>query len=171
MTIRTENVEEVVSAREQVHGKLASNHAQVLTSVEESEPESLLAEYDHKVVIDRPAMKSIKQTWSIVQGLIAGPDDELVDAARRMNDYEEKAVPLVGAAALVNSTSKTSQTDGRLFCTLPLASVSSFLPFHINGFFDLQSDRQGVFSDTGAEGKDAVRVEWNTNCLRSDARK
>ena len=44
----------------------------------------MLAEYNHKVVIDRPATQTIDQTWSVVQGLLAGPEDELVGAARRM---------------------------------------------------------------------------------------
>ncbi len=48
VTIRTDNMDEVVAARALVHGKLAASHAEVLTMLEESEPESLLTEYDHR---------------------------------------------------------------------------------------------------------------------------
>lgn len=166
LTIRTSNIKEVAEGRAHVHGRLRADYRDVLATLRDTEPEELVSEYEHLVVIERPGMESVEQKWTVVQALVAGEDGELLRVSERMYDYEEKAVPLVGAAALVKTTAAHRADKGRLFCTLPLSSVSSFLPFHINGFFDLQSDRQGVFADQGAEGKAAVRVEWNRSLLQ-----
>lgn len=166
LTIRTTNVEEVAEARSRVHGLLRANYRDVLDRLRDTEPEELVSEYEHQVTIERPGEEPVEQTWTVVQALVAGEGDELLNVSEQMFDYEEKAVPLVGAAALVGTTVGHHIEKGRLFCTLPLSSVSSFLPFHINGFFDLQSDRQGLFADQGAEGRAAIRVEWNRALLQ-----
>ena len=166
LTIRTSNIEEVAEGRIRVHGRLRANYRDVLASLRGTEPEELVSEYAHQVIIERPGGEPVEQTWTVVQALVAGEDGELLRVSEQMYDYEEKAVPLVGAATLVDTTVERHIDKGRLFCTLPLSSVSSFLPFHINGFFDLQSDRQGLFADQGAEGKAAVRVDWNRALLQ-----
>lgn len=164
VTIRTLNTDEVTDARRRVHDRLEADFRDVLQHLRNTEPDELVSEYTHRTVVECAGRPAIEQDWSVVQALVAGASDELLHAAEKMFDYEEKAVPLVGAASLAGSDDGRPR-DGRLFCTLPLSSVSSFLPFHINGFFDLQSDRQGIFSDEGAEGKAAVRVLWNRSLL------
>ncbi len=166
LSIRTLNVDAVAEARALVHGRLRANHSDVLVMLRGTESNELVSEYEHHVIIERPGVEPIRQSWAVVQALVAGENDDLLQISKQMFDYEEKAVPLVGAAALVNSTEEHRIENGRLFCTLPLSSVSSYLPFHINGFFDLQSDRQGLFADQGAEGKAAVRVDWNRALLQ-----
>lgn len=166
LRICTSNIGEVAEGRIRIHGLLQANYRDVLDRLRETEPEELVSEYEHLVTIERPGEEPIEQTWTVVQALMAGEDDELLRVSAQMFDYEEKAVPLVGAAALVDTTVENHIEKGRLFCTLPLSSVSSFLPFHVNGFFDLQSDRQGLFADQGAEGRAAVRVEWNRALLQ-----
>ncbi len=167
LRIRTSNIAEVAEKRAHVHDRLRADYREVLATLRDSKPEELVSAYEHQVIIERPGTESIGQTWTVVQALVAGEDDELLDVSEQMYDYKEKAVPLVGAAALISSSIDKRIDNGRLFCTLPLSSVSSFLPFHINGFFDLQPDRQGVFADEGVEGKAAaVRVEWNRALLQ-----
>lgn len=163
--IRTSNIEEVAEGRARVHDRLQADYRDVLIVLRDAEPEELVSEYEHRVVVERAGEESAEQTWTVVQALVAGENGALLGVSEQMYDYEEKAVPLVGAAALVATTVEHHIDQGRLFCTLPLSSVSSFLPFHVNGFFDLQSDRQGVFADQGAEGKAAVRVKWNRALL------
>ena len=160
-TIRTSNIDEVTEGRHRVHGRLQAGFRDVLDFLRTADSDEVLSEFEHHVIIERPGVEPVKQTWAVAQALIAGPENELISASEEMFNYEEKAVPLVGAAALVHATSGQTIDRGRLFCTLPLSSVPSFLPLHINGFFDLQSDRQGIFADEGAEGKAAVRVAWN----------
>ena len=166
-TIRTSNIEEVAERRAHVHNRLRADYRDVLATLRDREPEELVSEYEHRVIIERPGTEPVEQTWTVVQALVAGEEGELLDVSEQMYDYKEKAVPLVGAAALVRSTVNQRIDNGRLFCVLPLSSVPSFLPFHVNGFFDLQPDRQGVFADEGVEGKAAaVRVEWNRALLQ-----
>src|SRR4029077_6178696 len=54
----------------------------------------------------------------------------------------------------------TAMVDGRLYCGLPLPTISG-LPVQINGCFDLDSSRTGLTSDDALLGTAKVRVEWN----------
>ena len=166
VTIRTTNVATVAEGRRRVHGQLQTDCREVLKFLRTAEPMDASTAFEHHVTIERLGQTPIEQTWTVVQALVAGPENELLTASERMFDYEEKAVPLVGAAALVHATAGLSVEGGRLFCTLPLSSLPSFVPLHINGFFDLQSDRQNVFADESAAGKAAVRVEWNRALIK-----
>ena len=125
VTIRTSNVAEVAEGRHRVHGRLKADYREVLDFLRTPNSEDAICEFEQQVTIERPGEEPVEQTWTVVQALVAGPEKELLTASERMFDYEEKAVPLVGAAALVRATDGQTIDSGRLFCTLPLSSVSS----------------------------------------------
>ena len=88
-----------------------------------------------------------------------------------------KLVPWAGAAALVKRTdlkgnimhSMTSSKTwefGRAYCFLPLP-VHTGLPVHINGYFELSSNRRDIWSGTDMAGDGALRAKWN-ECLLHD---
>ncbi len=159
LIVRTLNDEKVREARKRVFGALLANPQETLESLQKN-ASSVISKFDHIVEVVAEGRQQETQTWLVVNGLFVDPNYALINAAKRMIDIGEKAVPLAGAAALVNRPAQ-APFGGRLFCGLPLSSVPSELACHIQGFFDLQSDRQGIFADSGAIGNDATRVEWN----------
>ncbi|CAM9133150.1 unnamed protein product, partial [Laminaria digitata] len=87
-----------------------------------------------------------------------------------------KLIPWGGVAAHISRNSQPPPTFvGHAFCFLPLP-VNTLLPVHVNGFFELSSNRQVAVAapiivrdiwfgeDMAGEGK--RRSEWNTLLLR-----
>ena len=71
-------------------------------------------------------------------------------------------VPVAGAAfslSLLQQPNPDSVFRGRAFCTLPLP-VTTALPFHLNGFFALPSNRRTIWEGTHGPDADA-KTAWN----------
>ena len=56
--------------------------------------------------------------------------------------------------------------DGKLFCGLPLSVPESQLPFHINGFFAISSDRRNLWKSS-IDAEDNHFTRWN-HCVFED---
>ncbi|KAH3756399.1 Sacsin protein [Pelomyxa schiedti] len=67
--------------------------------------------------------------------------------------------PLAGVALNLNGPVK-----GKIFCSLPLP-ITSNLPFHINGFFSMTSDRRSIEIETHVSGVQDDKVRWNKTLL------
>lgn len=74
-----------------------------------------------------------------------------------------KLIPWVGVASRIDNV----QTTGRAFCFLPLP-VRVGLPVHINGYFELSSNRRDIWHGDDMTGDGKLRSEWNASLL-SDA--
>lgn len=159
LAVRTLRPETIRSARAQVHSHVIGDHESVLARIRDIDGD-LTTTFTHDLEVTESASVTT-ESWLITRGLFRGPDNELVDHAERMYALGEKAVPLAGAASLISS-SDGREVSGRVYCGLPLPPASPVAGCHINGFFDLQADRQGLFEDREAEGGAAVRVEWNS---------
>ena len=64
--------------------------------------------------------------------------------------------------ACVGSTQPIS--PGQAFCFLPLPALTG-LPVHINGFFELSSNRRDIWYGTDLAGAGAQRARWNSMLL------
>merc|ERR1711965_630567 len=53
---------------------------------------------------------------------------------------------------------------GRAFCFLPLPTETG-LPVHINGFFELSSNRRDIWHGSDMAGAGRLRSEWNVALL------
>lgn len=74
-----------------------------------------------------------------------------------------KLIPWVGVASRIDDV----QTVGRAFCFLPLP-VRVGMPVHINGYFELSSNRRDIWHGDDMTGDGKLRSEWNASLL-SDA--
>ncbi|KAH3743792.1 Sacs protein [Pelomyxa schiedti] len=124
-----------------------------LVSLPEMQPlnTEILIKCTTKVNIDRNGFKS-SENWAIYQ-LLGGKANIL-----RQDDLSLK--PLVGIAL---QTDPTSQYSGKIFCTLPLP-ISLNLPFHINGFFCMTSDRRSIALESHSGNFDK-KIIWNKTLL------
>ncbi|CAM9895808.1 unnamed protein product, partial [Ectocarpus sp. 8 AP-2014] len=55
--------------------------------------------------------------------------------------------------------------EGHAFCFLPLP-VNTLLPVHVNGFFELSSNRRDIWFGEDMQGEGKRRSEWNNLLLR-----
>lgn len=55
--------------------------------------------------------------------------------------------------------------DGRAFCFLPLP-VRTGLPVHVNGYFELSSNRRDVWYGKDMQGGGRARSDWNQLLLQ-----
>ena len=53
---------------------------------------------------------------------------------------------------------------GQVYCFLPLP-VFSGLPVHMNGYFELSSNRRDIWSGSDMAGEGALRAQWNQSLL------
>ncbi|KDO29648.1 hypothetical protein SPRG_05600 [Saprolegnia parasitica CBS 223.65] len=81
-------------------------------------------------------------------------------------DPENASLRLVPYGGVAASLDISTPLQGRAFCFLPLP-VETGLPIHVNGYFELSSNRRDVWSGDGLTGEGLLRAQWNTSLLAS----
>ncbi len=90
-------------------------------------------------------------------------------ASQMANDPElshMKLIPWAGVAARLSPP--LDVTAGKAYCFLPLP-VNTKLPIHINGYFELSSNRRDVWSGSDMAGDGKARAEWNESIVEAIA--
>ncbi len=77
-----------------------------------------------------------------------------------------KLIPWAGVAARLSPSCDVS--SGNAYCFLPLP-VQTQLPIHVNGYFELSSNRRDVWSGSDMAGDGKARAEWNDSIVQSIA--
>jgi sacsin len=124
------------------------------------------------------AAEALREEWLVCNQLGGGAARAL--ALKAWRDEKVKMVPWVGVAARLTSSSNSSsssegmlegdgaaglgRTDasgalaGRAFCFLPLPAATG-LPAHINGYFELSSNRRDVWHGSDMAGAGRLRAQ------------
>lgn len=128
----------------------------------------LLTTWRHSLDISVDASTPRRETWYVTAGLVRGDQDRLLEQAHTLvEQFDESAVPWVGAAARITSSTpaRASAVAGALHCTFSLPPPVS-LPVHINGCFDLDDARQRLTLATkDNSAAQRLRGEWNQALL------
>lgn len=162
-----ENVAEVNRNRGIINSVIFSDRYKMIKNLRDRRRTPPVVSYLQTICI-RTKDYTERQTWRIVNGIYVDNDQAIIDIAEKIYDLDEKAVPWAGAAARLQVERESSEVEsepkpftGRVFCFLPL-QITSKLPVHINGFFDLDSSRQTLTTNHHSLlGKDAIRSQWN----------
>ncbi|GLI60510.1 hypothetical protein VaNZ11_002673 [Volvox africanus] len=131
--------------------------------------------------------KMVSEQWLVCNAVGGGGARDM--ALKAFRNHGTKMVPWVGVAALVPyanvggdaSEPRTAITvrkdagkggdvdtlDGRAFCFLPLP-IRTGLPVHVNGYFELSSNRRDIWYGGDMSGAGAARSSWNI-ALMADA--
>ncbi|BBN02799.1 sacsin [Marchantia polymorpha subsp. ruderalis] len=89
-------------------------------------------------------------------------------AQNAAKDYDLHLVPWASIAANVSSDATKVQNamEGSAFCFLPLPAKTD-LPVHVNGYFELSSNRRDIWYGQDMDRGGKLRSDWNV-CLLED---
>ena len=167
LKIVTKNQQEVAEARQKVLNAIPDN-PQTLVKLCRNHPDALASvSYRHEIETISQERR-IKSTWRVVGIIRIDEGEELAKVIEAMHQSREKVLPWAGAAARINiSITKENHQPvaGKVYCFLPLP-LEIGLPIHLNGFFNLNSSRDNLSSDSGQTGKDRPRAIWNQLLVR-----
>jgi sacsin len=163
LAITTQNEQAVKIERRKLLTPLQKGADTLLTLCQGASNALPAVSYQHTIEVATLKNQTIS-TWRVTSLMRA--EGELLSLMKEMAAQGEKAVPWAGAAALISRTGNTQQKTflGRAYCFLPLPQETG-LPVHINGFFDLDSSRRELTSDS-LTGRDKKRVLWNQLLVR-----
>lgn len=162
LAIVTQNQQEVREARQQLLDAIPKTPDKLLELCHNNPAGLISVSYRHEIeTISRH--RHTKSTWRTVSLIRTDAGGELEKVIQAMYESQEKVLPWAGAAAriyAVSSEGNPQPAGGKVYCFLPLP-LESGLPVHINGFFNLNSSRDNLSSDSGQTGKDRPRAIWN----------
>lgn len=161
ISLTTTNPEEVRTSRDSVFPLLKGDTATLIQKLRSDPSLRPSTTYTHRILA-RYGDATHESSWMVVSGLFLDPTGQVLITAEEMIDRGEKAIPLAGAAVLLQANRSLTKTPfrGRAYCSLPL-NVETGLPVHVNGFFDLDSARHTLTLPGAQTGKDKVRGRWN----------
>ncbi|TMW63551.1 hypothetical protein Poli38472_002492 [Pythium oligandrum] len=119
-------------------------------------------DYSLDIKITQPTGSSSSEHYFVSNQLGGG------ECSRIANDpanASQRLVPWGGVAVHVPSDDKELSCDGLAFCFLPLPT-HTYLPVHVNGYFELSSNRRDVWFGEGLSGDGLLRARWNIALLR-----
>ena len=104
----------------------------------------------------------LTERWAILSAL-GGGEAKLM--AVDPSTAHLRLVPWAGVATLLQRDGLPAQpVKGRAFCFLPLPAETG-LPVHVNGYFELSSNRRDIWRGDDMAGEGRTRAEWNQALL------
>eukprot|EP01062_Namystynia_karyoxenos_P034324 TRINITY_DN25176_c0_g1_i1.p1 TRINITY_DN25176_c0_g1~~TRINITY_DN25176_c0_g1_i1.p1 ORF type:complete len:4799 (+),score=1553.05 TRINITY_DN25176_c0_g1_i1:126-14399(+) len=109
----------------------------------------------------------VHDQW-IVSSAIGGGTAKALALSNRSNQL--RLVPWAGVAvhSSRDSAPPTQQWRGRAYTFLPLPAETG-LPWHVNGAFELSSNRRNIWFGDDLQGESEVRSRWNVALLQCAA--
>jgi sacsin len=165
LDIRTENADEVAASRKTIHVPPDLDVADLLDQLEEEGVRSTA--HRHRMNISTVAGPASGE-WHVCQGFYSDPGGELLSHARKMLQFEERAIPEAGVAIALHRSNAgvlaASECEGLFCCGLPLPAKTG-LPVHVNGCFDLDDSRTKPTSAGATSESGQARAGWNEALL------
>ncbi len=162
LAIVTKNPLEVREARQKLLDAIPHTPEKLLELCDRNPDGLVSVSYRHEIETIS-CDRTIKSTWRIVSLIRTDEGGDLAKVITAMHQSQEKVLPWAGAAARISAASTEGNlppVSGKVYCFLPLP-LETGLSVHINGFFNLNSSRDNLSSDSGQTGKDRPRAIWN----------
>ena len=114
-------------------------------------------------IIKAEADHVVTEKWAILSAL-GGGEAKLM--AVDPTTAHLRLVPWAGVAALLQRDGEVAHSvRGRAFCFLPLPAETG-LPVHVNGYFELSSNRRDIWRGDDLAGEGRTRAQWNKALLQ-----
>jgi len=162
LAIVTKNPQEVREARQKILDAIPDTPEKLLELCRHNPDGLVSVSYRHEIETIN-CDRTFKSTWRTVSLIRTDEGGDLAKVIKAMYESQEKVLPWAGAAARIDAVSTEGNpqpVSGKVYCFLPLP-LETGLPVHINGFFNLNSSRDNLSSDSGQTGKDRPRAIWN----------
>lgn len=103
-----------------------------------------------------------KVTYYIVQTMESASSRIGAFAATASKEYDIHLLPWASVAACISDDSSDNDTlkRGRAFCFLPLP-VSTGMTVQVNGYFEVSSNRRGIWYGSDMDRSGKIRSVWN----------
>ncbi|KAK1930915.1 Sacsin [Phytophthora citrophthora] len=120
---------------------------------------------DYPLIIEaRKCTTSLTETYKyLIMNQLGG--GECTKIACDPANVSQRLVPWGGVAVSTSMDCKSAGSSGLAFCFLPLPS-HTYLPVHVNGYFELSSNRRDIWFGEGLSGDGLLRAQWNIALLR-----
>lgn len=166
LEIVTNNGDRVRNARAPLHMSTDGETVLLLEQWLDGSAPLPTAIYEHEFIVTDGGDDLHEEAWTIVTGLLPGPDNCLLKHAHKVCTAEDpdKVLPWAGAAVCLATTRKDALLGGRS-CFLPVGDQSHPPPVWIHGWFDLDTNRSHLTRDFGGEGNASNRALWNQQLL------
>ncbi|CAD6261751.1 unnamed protein product [Miscanthus lutarioriparius] len=101
-------------------------------------------------------------TYFIVQGMASASSKIGIFATAAAKEYDLHLLPWASVAACISNTGleDTVLRQGRAFCFLPLP-VRTGLSVHVNGYFEVSSNRRDIWYGADMDRGGKLRSDWN----------
>ncbi|CAH0517172.1 unnamed protein product [Peronospora belbahrii] len=151
----------------EIKAKRSLQHATLASSGQPTQKfttEGIFCDYPLKIVArDCTANLSKEYEYLIMNQLGGG---ECSKIACNPANVDQRLVPWGGVAVSTAVDSEScATTSGLAFCFLPLPT-HTYLPVHVNGYFELSSNRRDIWFGEGLSGEGLLRAQWNIALLR-----
>ncbi|XP_076890119.1 uncharacterized protein LOC143541094 [Bidens hawaiensis] len=105
-------------------------------------------------------------TFYIVQTMAAASSSIGSFAAKLSKDHDIHLLPWAAVAACISDNSSRDDLlkDGRAFCFLPLP-VKTGMAVQVNGYFEVSSNRRGIWYGADMDRSGRIRSLWNRRLL------
>ncbi|KAK9856110.1 hypothetical protein WJX84_004825 [Apatococcus fuscideae] len=121
--------------------------------------------YQLQLLIEQPLLDRRRHACYLISQRKGG-DDVYDRAQESIRALKLKLVPWAAVAAPLTIESQADAGQpGRVFCFLPLP-LSLGLRVHVNGWFDLSSNRRSIWYGENLVGSTRMRSDWNLMVLK-----
>ncbi|CAI5714235.1 unnamed protein product [Hyaloperonospora brassicae] len=125
--------------------------------------EGTLHDYPLKIIARNGATHMSKEHDYFITNQLGG--GECSKIACNPANVDQRLIPWGGVAVSSNADSTIRAASGLAFCFLPLPA-HTHLPVHVNGYFELSSNRRDIWFGEGLSGEGLLRARWNIALLR-----
>ncbi|KAH7404684.1 hypothetical protein KP509_15G038000 [Ceratopteris richardii] len=126
--------------------------------------ESFILEFNTEKSFGNKCRETFTESFMIVQCMDTPISQVGILSSLAAKEYGVCLLPWVAVAAKISGTetqvSSGMINDGKAFCFLPLP-LRTNLPVHVNGFFELSSNRRDIWHGADMDGMGKIRASWN----------
>ncbi len=170
LELKTENINEIDKTKKKINSYFSKDALDTCQNWLESDTPLPIEKYYHKFSIamfSRETNKLVewKENWKVVNGLFRGPNDILLNQAKKALSIHPEArnvLPWAGVAIELDENDLPIYQEGQWYTFLSL--FSSQHPILLHGWFDLEDDRRKLTYD-GTSDDIEVLKQWNEQLL------
>ncbi len=178
LKIYTKNDSEILRINNAIQKEFDGKPLDICKKWKENDSNLPYFKYKHHYIIEyfereKKYKEKYQEGWAVVNGLFRGENNSIIDQAVKaleISPEPRKVMPWAGVAVQLDNEGKLQKiTNSKFFTFLPLPIKSKY-PVHINGWFDLDSERTVITNEKSDKDLE-ILTEWNQLLLKEGVAK